>query len=336
MNVPTEAEVTELCARAGLAAPSRLVQLAGGGNNQVFRIDGPAGSALLKAYFRHPDDPRDRLETEYSFCRFAWDAGMRCVPRPLASDSANAWGLYDFIEGRRVEAGEVTWELVEQAIEFFRALNRHRESGAARALANASDACFSLAENLQTVERRLQRLANCMTDCDEARALIDGPLVAAWRRVSSTMAPDAAAAGLEMTAALPMEERRLSPSDFGFHNCIGQGGALRFIDFEYAGWDDPAKSVCDFFCQPEVPVPVQWFGPVADAFAADTVDPARCRRRADVLMPACRVKWCCIMLNEFLPLEGRRRSFARDAATQESRRSAQLQKVRRALSEMPK
>ena len=335
MNVPTEAEVVALCARAGLPAPRQIVQLAGGGNNQVFRIDGPAGPALLKAYFRHPDDPRDRLKAEYSLCRFAWDAGIHCVPRPLASDLADAWGLYEFIEGRRVEAGEVTWAFVEQAIEFFRALNRPRESGAARALANASDACFSLAENLQTVERRLARLAGCLTDCEEAKALVEGPLVAAWRRVSSTMESEAAAARLEMNALLPMEERRLSPSDFGFHNCIAQGAVLRFIDFEYAGWDDPAKSACDFFCQPEVPVPIEWFGPTAEAFAADAVDPDRCRRRADVLMPACRIKWCCIMLNEFLPLEGRRRSFARDAATQEARRSAQLQKVRRALSEMP-
>ena len=25
-----------------------------------------------------------------------------------------------------------------------------------------------------------------------------------------------------------------------------------FIDFEYAGWDDPSKLICDFFCQPAV------------------------------------------------------------------------------------
>ena len=55
------------------------------------------------------------------------------------------------------------------------------------------------------------------------------------------------------------EEKSLSPSDFGFHNMlIDKNGRLRFIDFEYAGWDDPAKIICDFFCQPKFPVPMNW------------------------------------------------------------------------------
>ena len=32
-------------------------------------------------------------------------------------------------------------------------------------------------------------------------------------------------------------------------------GRLRFFDFEYAGWDDPAKLLCDFRCQVELRVP---------------------------------------------------------------------------------
>ena len=49
--------------------------------------------------------------------------------------------------------------------------------------------------------------------------------------------------GLSMSAALPKETRCLSPSDFGFHNALLEAtGKLRFVDFEYAGWDDPAKT----------------------------------------------------------------------------------------------
>ena len=32
--------------------------------------------------------------------------------------------------------------------------------------------------------------------------------------------------------------------------------------------------------------------------------------RARALLPAYRIKWCCIMLNDFLPLGGARRGFA--------------------------
>ena len=42
----------------------------------------------------------------------------------------------------------------------------------------------------------------------------------------------------------------LSPSDFGFHNTLLTKDGLKFIDFEYFGWDDPVKLTCDFLLHP--------------------------------------------------------------------------------------
>ena len=42
------------------------------------------------------------------------------------------------------------------------------------------------------------------------------------------------------------EERCISPSDFGLHNAIRTAADIRFIDFEFAGWDDPAKALVNF------------------------------------------------------------------------------------------
>ena len=43
----------------------------------------------------------------------------------------------------------------------------------------------------------------------------------------------------------------LSPSDFGFHNAILQkNNKVCFVDFEYFGWDDPAKLINDFIWHP--------------------------------------------------------------------------------------
>ena len=47
---------------------------------------------------------------------------------------------------------------------------------------------------------------------------------------------------------LEEDEKIISPSDFGLHNAkLGEDGKLAFFDFEYAGWDDPAKTIADFF-----------------------------------------------------------------------------------------
>src|SRR4029077_18624926 len=108
-------------------------------------------------------------------------------------------------------------------------------------------------------------------------------------------------------------------------------GRLRFVDFEYAGWDDPAKTACDFVCQPNLPVPEEYATRFTQAVVAGLSDVSLHQHRIALLLPVRRLKWCCIMLNEFLPVGSRRRSFARDADVQDERKRSQLQKAERAL-----
>ena len=103
---------------------------------------------------------------------------------------------------------------------------------------------------------------------------------------------------------------------------------LTFIDFEYAGWDDPAKTVCDFFCQPAVPVPKRFIQLMSEAAAEGLDEPELLFRRIDVLMPVYQLKWICILLNEFLVTDGRRRAFASTGTDGEARKANQLAKAR--------
>lgn len=43
----------------------------------------------------------------------------------------------------------------------------------------------------------------------------------------------------------------ISPSDFGFHNCLYHKDSIFFIDFEFAGRDFFFKLILDFICQPD-------------------------------------------------------------------------------------
>src|SRR5581483_2047702 len=110
---------------------------------------------------------------------------------------------------------------------------------------------------------------------------------------------------------IPRAARCISPSDFGFHNALLKpDGKLCFIDFEYAGWDDPAKTVCDFFCQPSVPVDRKHLGRFVEGIIPGFQDPERLEQRIRALLPVYGIKWCCILLNEFLPVGKARRRFA--------------------------
>ncbi|MCC7408193.1 MAG: phosphotransferase [Phycisphaeraceae bacterium] len=347
------------------AAALRVERLAGGANNRVYRVDGvgdsggPGGPWVLKCYFRHPGDPRDRLRGEFEFLRYTWSAGVRCTPEPIEADPRKGVALYSFVEGRKLEPGEIDGEAVKQAVDFFRAINAPRGTQAAKKLGAASEACFSLAQHLATVERRVEGLTEVAGDSPverDAAEFIRGALTPTWRDVEARAIREAQRMDWSLHDELPAEARRISPSDFGFHNALrmekgtgygvqGTGEktgraifdrplngdcavprtpypvpSLCFLDFEYAGWDDPAKTVCDFFCQVQKPVPMtHWDGFASGVLPEDNA--AFHRARAELLLPVYRVKWCCILLGQFLPGPAReRRQFA--AGSQEQHEAA--------------
>jgi Phosphotransferase enzyme family len=316
-----------LTAQAGRGAVLALTRLAGGRNNQVYRLDTEAGEPLvLKRYFSDSRDPRDRLGAEWSFVSHAWSCGIRVVPEPLACDRAEQAGLYSFVRGRKLAASELTAAHVDAAIDFVLAVNKHPRP----ALAPGSEACFSLAEHIGTIERRVARLATLDPDVPhvaEARQLVATGLQPSWDAVKAHIAAGAALEGLKMDRALSIDESCLSPSDFGFHNALADdAGRLTFLDFEYAGRDDPAKLVSDFFCQPDVPVPLSlhahFIDRMAQGLGLDRAAVARCR----LLLDAYQIKWTCIILNDFLPLGATRRAFA-DTGAWAQRCAAQLAKA---------
>jgi hypothetical protein len=290
---------------------------------------------LLKAYFQHPEDRRNRLRAEYAFCSFAWKSGLRSVPRPLAQDGHNQLGLYEFIDGRKLLPEEIDAGAVGQAMHFFADVNRHRHLPAAGELPLASEAYFALTEHLQCLDRRLAALRAIEPTSpvdQEAAGFVREELSPCWQEVRSWVEKQAAALGLDLDRGIAREDRRLSPSDFGFHNAILTGqGNLRFLDFEYAGWDDPAKMVCDFFCQVALPMPATHFDFVVEAAAEGLLAAEPFRRRVALLMPVYRVKWCCIVLNDFVRVSSSRRQFADADNHREAKKARQLHKARRVL-----
>jgi phosphotransferase family enzyme len=320
----------QLTQQAGLGRARTLSRLAGGKNNQVYRVDTDIEVPLvLKRYFSDPRDGRERLSAEWSFLDRAWQDGVRAIPQPFARDSDAQAALYGFLAGRKLDPVALKPEHIDAAADFVLAINVTRHPD----LPAASDACFSISDHLELVERRLLRLAALDHEAPhaaEAQRLVFTALRPAWDGVRQRAIGGALAFGLDLHRSLSEAECCLSPSDFGFHNALAaDDGRLTFLDFEYAGRDDPAKLVVDFFCQPEVPVPQTYFDGFMARLSLDQATQARCR----VLLDVARVKWACILLNEFLPVGAARRAFA-DASEREARCAAQLEKAKAKLAEI--
>ena len=317
------------------SGPITLEPLPGGANNRVYLVqDTNNGDAyVLKRYFQSPDDPRDRFGTELALYRWAEAQGIRRTPTTAGWDVEHRLALFRFVEGRKLRPGEPEVAHVEQAAAFIVELNAARYLSQAQVLPIASEACFSLAGHLDRIETRIERLEQFEPGTPlerEAAAWIQEQLVPRWHAVREHILRGVPAA--ERERSLDREERCISPSDFGFHNALlTADGTLRFLDFEYAGWDDPAKLVCDFFCQPKIPVEDRFWTTMVQALDQGLGWKNTLEHRAHLLLPAYRLKWCCILLNEFLRTGSARRTFASTDLGTEERKAAQLAKAQEAL-----
>ena len=301
-----KAAVAALLSRVGLSTTGlRVEPCAAGGNNRVFRVDAGGRAMAAKCYFRHPSDTRDRLNSEYAFLEYARQAGIGCVPRVVARDDRAGMALYDFIEGSKLRVESLSGSQIEQAQDFFASLNEAGARVQGKSLSDASEACFTIAEQLRLVQGRIDRLARipASSRIDEEAIAFAQALRARWTALSERVLDQAVTLGIDPKSPLADRDRCISPSDFGFHNAIvAPAGQVFFIDFEYAGWDDPAKAISDFFCHPAVPVPFEYFDGFLAAALKYSENLEELSRRTRLLLPVFRIKWCCIVMNDFLPL----------------------------------
>ena len=293
-----ESIATELLKSIGKIAPLRIDPLAGGRNNRVWRVDCGSESFLLKNYFWSESDPRDRLGQEGAFLDFLQSIGSRKAPAPLAKNPSTRFALLEFIPGSPPQ--DIAESDILDAAEFFAEMNAQRAFG--KNLPPVSEACFSIQAHLETTAARIDRLQQIQSTSEEheqAVLFIRGTLLPLWHELRKRMEdiPDSTRREI-----LPPSERCLSPSDFGFHNALRQSdGTLRYVDFEYAGWDDVARTLIEFTNQPDRLLPENLAGLFLEKTTLLFPNPDALHQRLALLTPLYQIKWACICLNAFFP-----------------------------------
>ncbi len=293
----------------------------GGGNNKVFAVHTKSGKYLAKVYYSNPSDKRNRLKAEYSFLEYARKIGIDCVPKPIFSSPEKNMGLYEFVQGRKLASSELMPQHIKQAANFVHALNKRYEKDVA--LPIASEACFSIEQHFLLTDNRIKKLLSLpvVSEIDHQALLFVGKL----DYVLKNLKDDIIARCSSISKQLDEADRCISPSDFGFHNALlMDNGKISFIDFEYAGWDDPAKMIGDFFSQPEIPVSLKHFDRFISEALGYSKNSVELAQRARLLLPLFQIKWCCIILNDFLPDAAKRRHFANPTLEPLQRKQQQL------------
>lgn len=322
---PDMAGAVEAARRLFAQEPGKIERVRGGGNNRLFRMETTAGIAALKGY--RQDDGWDRLGHEWSALVFLDHHLPGAAPRPIAHDPDIGWAAIEWVDGTRIDTR--TDADIAAAVDFAGALRSLGTAAHHECFTTAREACTSLAELLSQIDWRLGRLEPAASTNAELGDFLAGV------RTELAVRRRAALQAQSPTEVLPASLQVLSPSDFGFHNAIRRPtGKLVFVDFEYFGWDDPAKLACDVHWHPGMALNEGEQALFAAGFERQAQDDAGYRQRISIYRPLIGLRWCLILLNEFLKDGLARRREAgqtEEAAVAQARQLAKARVLYRAI-----
>jgi thiamine kinase-like enzyme len=268
----------------------------GGANSRAFRlVDAQNRSYLAKLYLGFEGEDQERLKTEYESLKLRW------IPEPMFADYELRMGVFSFIEGRKFEPNEIDRENVLKAIHCLCELQNLQNKKSSWDIPAAKEACFSISEYIESLRQRVQHLQD--VDNSELKAYLKGDIERVMDSLRDKTIRQSAKNGVRMTDVLSEGMRILSPSDVGFHNILkaDRDQSPVLIDFEYFGWDDPVKMICDFVLQPENPIPESIRSFFVSEFIKQFPTQVDLKARFPVVFPILSMRWCLIMLNAFLP-----------------------------------
>ncbi|MDJ0841264.1 MAG: hypothetical protein QNK37_32435 [Acidobacteriota bacterium] len=323
--------LTEFCPcladlRALNPAPLEKVEtIRRGGNNHIRKLTPAEGPpVVLKTYFQHPDDPRPRRDSELRFLEILWRGGIRNIPRPLGR---TRHGLFQaWIDGSPPEGQPEGLAALQNMLTDLDRLSR--ESAGSDAVGPAAHARFRLADYRRQIEARWTAVGT--SEHAAVRRFLDEELQKHRETALQFFEEACRTHGLEPEAPLPLDLRYLSPSDYGPHNCLKTaGGEIFFLDFEYAGWDDPAKLLCDFTFHVGFDMDRRQRLDIVKTFIRQREHDPHLIHRLAAVWRLMALEWILIVLNVAVPAELARKCFADPSLDPAALVSRRLEKARR-------
>lgn len=312
-----------------------MTRIGRGRNSKVIRVGCADGrSYAAKIYCGQRADGLSRLAVEFESLELLWNHGFRCIPKPLASDTERQIAVYEYVVGNPIEDRTIGEGEIDELLVFIGRLKDLARTTDCNRVPAAHEACFSTAAVVENIERKLADLTVLRDESashGELRAFLEQEFVPALHEYSE--AARASVGEEAFGAELPVELRTLSPADFGFHNALRRTGTgLVFFDFEYFGWEEPVKMMCDFLLHPAVSLRQEIRQYFAWRFLAYFAEDEGLEARFRTVYPLYGLRWCMILLNEFLPkhLERRAHASAQDKDPSQLHRT-QLTKAKQML-----
>lgn len=305
LTVPAEDEKPEFAVhwteQLGCKATS-LTRLNGGNNNRVFRC-GNSGEKqwVIKAYRPIEPHKHDTMMAEIQFLGYGAIAAKSLVPELQAVDMMRRCVVMEYIEGDLYvsKARIPSHQHLHECASFIARLNQRLDIARTMVNLDAAEGYTSLEKHLSSIRKRFLSMGTeqipktLKTRAVEILGILERRIDEVHEKYASQVRMG------EIEDCIRPCDRWVSPSDFGFHNAVLTPNRIRFIDFEFAGWDDPVKTLLDFWMQPRITVPQAWIDQVA--ILLDQQKRGHLTKRLAIASDIFELKWAVIILSVLNP-----------------------------------
>jgi hypothetical protein len=289
MSVSVSPQLRDIAEQLIGAPVTGMAPAGSGANSRIFRVDTCDSRFALKCYPERAGDLRKRSDIEWQTLAFLQAHGITATPRPVARDANGRYLLMEWIAGEPVTHHDD--KDVDEAAGFIAGIFALSRDPQAQTFSPASEACLSTAEIVRQIAARVAALA----PEPHVQRFLSEIVMPIFDERREVLASDIAA-GTEIHSS----QKRLIPADFGFHNALrAADGSLRYIDFDYFGWDDPVKLTADFILHPGMTLTAQEKRLFVQRMIGTLPDDPDFGARLDRTLPLYAARWALILLNPF-------------------------------------
>jgi hypothetical protein len=301
----------------------------GRGNSKIFKLNSKDESYALKIYPDLHQDNRERLKTEFLALNFLKKNGLNVVV-PIYSDNFLNWGIFKWEDG--CQYNQVDKFFIKNALRFFLKLVILSNNNDNYNNFNlASESCLSGLQIENQLNKRYKKLLKIKDkELNNFLKLEFEPLYSHFLFLAKKSLRN------NFNIELDKSFQVLSPSDFGSHNSLIKNKKIVYLDFEYFGWDDPVKFICDFYWHPAMNLDSNlrnfWINGLKEIKFKDKY----ILKRLNIFLPLYGLRWCLILLNEYLPVKFKNRIHAKGIYLKDDSeiRQKQLEKAKSLLNEI--
>ena len=289
----SQIDIKKIITKLNFISINRVSIIKSGKNSKIYKINVDKKKIILKAYFG-----KKRIRKEFQFYKYLNEVNIRNIVMPITFDFSNNIAVLPFISGNKIK--KINNKHIIQFANFINKINQ--KNIYSKKLGLAVEGIKNRKDYIKICQNRINQLTLVNKKSaikKEFHLFLKEKIIPKFKILKDKI--DYKKIFYYSKYKLYKKDMIVSPSDFGFHNAIESDKKIFFFDFEYGGLDDPVKLICDFYCQPNQKISLKQKEKFKETVIKNYKNKKEVNYLISELLPLHYLKWCCIILNEFIP-----------------------------------